>query len=782
MQEKAARHRNLGGFKMNSDHPDGLVLPPRHLAHPVVRLGFFTWTSIPMFRKNERFIKVLCVMCKKRYIETFPVNFAALKTHLEEAHGIDVDREMQETEVLTSTSKTGIKIGSSLAQVDRFNGNSVARPLGSWSMSEHGCISYFQRPPGKYCVSLDVEEYTRLLLKMLLSNNLPFSLVESDSFKQFVLFLRNEVPDISRVTLRQKLDEVFKVELHFLRQKFAENTGSFALTMVEWNSGKNNNFLGITLHFYNNSFQLESYTIGFESLHRKLALTGEELNMYGYLMDVLKDLGIDKRIFSITRDNSSTMNDAMKLFSDGLSDQGITFDGDIPCVANILNLSIDVFLKNTFFRMNRSDTFEQSLQDTLEEHPQFEQFARRMKFLPHKIRSILVQIRFNPQMRNSFKSLIKEKTTQQSTNRDADQLLRDSDTRWLSTHHMIDRFLFFREEIAKVLKLPRDESNTYFKDHEIIEEDWLYLEKVREILETFRLSTVKLQASSYPTINETIPVIYGLIKSFNSAHVTKACEENPFISKGVAEARKTILQYYPICGESISENKMLYLAIVLDPRYKLAIFDYIRGLKNKIDAIKDSFHEMYEVYERKMAKDSVKVSDSMVPAVSGPSNPPDDEFSFIGRYENKDQGHEIERYLREPREPGSQDIIAFYKSRRTMFPVISNMARDVFAACATTAPSKSLFSSIGDIVTQKRNRLSPGTIKIIAFLKSRGIINSEDCSDDVLDFEEGAISASTPITEEDEDVTVFDESFLLIDDDYDDDDADMADIWDHLIN
>lgn len=239
---------------MNSIQPDGLVLPPRHLAHPVVRLGFFTWTTLPMFRKDERCISLLCVMCKKRYIETFPVNFTTLKAHLKEAHGIDVDRAMQETKSSSFRPKTGIKIGSSLALVDRFNGDSVARPLGSWLMSGQGCISYFQRPPGKYCISLDVEEYTRLLFKMLLSNNLPFSLVESDSFKQFVLFLRNEVPVISRVTLRQKLDEVFKVELHFLRQKFAENTGLFALTMVEWNTGNNNNFLGITLHFYNNLF------------------------------------------------------------------------------------------------------------------------------------------------------------------------------------------------------------------------------------------------------------------------------------------------------------------------------------------------------------------------------------------------------------------------------------------------------------------------------------------------------------------------------------------------
>ncbi|KAM9897731.1 hypothetical protein OXX69_010157 [Metschnikowia pulcherrima] len=781
MQEKAARHKNPGGFKRNSIQPDGFVLPPRHLAHPVVRLGFFTWTTLPMFRKDDRCIGLLCVTCKKRYIETFPVNFAALKTHLEEAHGIDVDRAMQETERLSFTSKTGMTIGSSLASVDRLDGNSVARPLGSWSMSEHGCISYFQRPPVKYRISLDVEEYTRLLLKMLLSNNLPFSLVESDSFKQFVLYLRNEVPVISRVTLRQKLDEVFKVELQFLRQKFAENTGSFALTMVEWNSGKNNNFLGITLHFYNNSFQLENYTIGFESLNRKLAHTREEVNIYQYLMDVLKNLGIDKRIFSITRNNASRMNDAMKLFSDRWSDQGITFDGDIPCAADILNLSIDVFLKNTFFKSSSSDTFEKSLQDVLEEHPHFEQFARRMKFLPHKIRSMLVQIRYNTEMRNTFKSSVKETTAQQSTNCGAEQLLRDSDTRWLSTYHMIDRFLFFRDEITKVLRMTRDESNTCFKDHEITEEDWVYLESVRDILETFRLSTVKPQASSYPTINETIPVIYGLIKSFNSAHFTKACEENPFISKGVAKARKTILQYYPIYGESISKNKMLYLAIVLDPRYKLAIFDNIRGLKNKIDAIKDSFYEMYDVYERKMAKDSVKVPDSMVSIVSDPSNPPDDQFSFIGRYDKKHQGHEIERYLREPREPGDQDIIAFYKSRKTMFPVISSMARDVFAACATTAPSKSLFSQIGDIVTQKRNRFSPGTIKIIAFLKSKGIINSEDCSDDVLGCEEGAISASTPITEEDEELNAFDESFTLIDEE-DDDDDDMADIWDHLIN
>lgn len=48
------------------------------------------------------------------------------------------------------------------------------------------------------------------------------------------------------------------------------------------------------------------------------------------------------------------------------------------------------------------------------------------------------------------------------------------------------------------------------------------------------------------------------------------------------------------------------------------------------------------------------------------------------------------------------------------------MAKDYLAIPAMSAPSESLFSQVGDIVSDKRNRLSSTSIKILAILKSRG--------------------------------------------------------------
>jgi len=88
----------------------------------------------------------------------------------------------------------------------------------------------------------------------------------------------------------------------------------------------------------------------------------------------------------------------------------------------------------------------------------------------------------------------------------------------------------------------------------------------------------------------------------------------------------------------------------------------------------------------------------------------DDEFfkSTNTNLENKD---EIEIYLEEDIISKEIDIIDYYKANKERFPIIYNIVKDYLAISPSSAPSESTFSKVGDIITKKRNRLLPSTVK-----------------------------------------------------------------------
>jgi hypothetical protein len=64
--------------------------------------------------------------------------------------------------------------------------------------------------------------------------------------------------------------------------------------------------------------------------------------------------------------------------------------------------------------------------------------------------------------------------------------------------------------------------------------------------------------------------------------------------------------------------------------------------------------------------------------------------------------------------------------------MIVRIAKDYFAIPASSAPLESVFSHKDDLVTKKRNRLAPQTIRELLFLKDAGVINEADDSDSEL--------------------------------------------------
>jgi len=77
---------------------------------------------------------------------------------------------------------------------------------------------------------------------------------------------------------------------------------------------------------------------------------------------------------------------------------------------------------------------------------------------------------------------------------------------------------------------------------------------------------------------------------------------------------------------------------------------------------------------------------------------------------------EIRAYQMELPIESDGDPLAYWKTKRFFYPRIAQLARRYLAIPATSVPCERLFSTAGNIVTQKRNRLSSDTAARLVFL------------------------------------------------------------------
>lgn len=295
---------------------------------------------------------------------------------------------------------------------------------------------------------------------------------------------------------------------------------------------------------------------------------------------------------------------------------------------------------------------------------------------------------------------------------------------------MIDRFLYFREEIDELLREAKRVSKAKsltLEAYAITDVQWEYLTLIRDILEVFKAPTLGLQASAYETLSLTIPYVSMLLRDLKKLRNDERGNTNPYIAQGIDDACGKLLEYYPLDeGSDIKRINPLFLATVLDPRLKKGVFKEVGVSDTFIKDIEEYFYVVYlhykEEYDNKLrpGEDTIKrkkLTDDTTPtkthapffkSSSGPVN------------------DEVKSYLSEERISVDETPENYYLSRKRTFPIIFNMAKDFLAAPAMSAPAERLFSQVNDVITKKRNRLHPETIKRLALLKSWDLIPDED--------------------------------------------------------
>ena len=355
------------------------------------------------------------------------------------------------------------------------------------------------------------------------------------------------------------------------------------------------------------------------------------------------------------------------------------------------------------------------------------------------IRNAVRYVRSSATRLRRFKECAKEENIQSKA-----LLSLDVPTRWNSTYLMLEAALKFKKAFTR---LEGDLNFTsYFSeplngkemDGPPSELDWDNATVFLKFLKTFYQLTKKFSGSLYSTSNLYFLEICEVKQELN---VLSEDSDN-LLGKMADSMQRKFDKYW---GNPEKMNVILFLGIVLDPRYKLeyvnVCFSYIYEetvAKNLLKSIEDKLHRMFNEYNE--TPPLVPTYTIPIEEASQPTQSAESDASPLGakrhihstfmRQKAKKRGgserNEVDRYLAADSDDFDDDfdILARWKQNASKYKVLSRIARDVLATPISTVASESAFSTGGRILDPYRSSLSPMMVE--ALICSKNWLSSND--------------------------------------------------------
>ncbi|KAK0131747.1 Zinc finger BED domain-containing protein 4 [Merluccius polli] len=298
------------------------------------------------------------------------------------------------------------------------------------------------------------------------------------------------------------------------------------------------------------------------------------------------------------------------------------------------------------------------------------------------------------------------------------RLQQDVRTRWNSTYLMIQSLL----EQKRVL-------GAYVADFDLpttlTTNQWGLLEKTSVVLEPFEELTRKISSSTASTA-DVIPAITVLKRILSREGEADA---------GIRTMKKTLLDAVNRRFVNTEQEPLYSIATVLDPRYKDRYFRSEAFAVHAKDAL------LRELQERELSTTAEESTETLQPAEKAPrreaETAPEQEAeagaaaprkSFMEEFEQmqecEDEGAassssaegQLNAYLTEKTIAASDNPYHYWNVNKHRLPVLAATARKYLCAPCTSVESERLFSTVSNIVDEKRNRLTAERAEMLVFL------------------------------------------------------------------
>ena len=535
-----------------------------------------------------------------------------------------------------------------------------------------------------------------MLAEMIITDEMPFTTVEKRGFRKFLNFVEPRFPIPSRYTVMRDCMKRHAKDKEEMRKMFITTGQRVSFTTDTWTSIQNVCYMCITAHYIDSEWILHKKIIGFkEIVDHKGASIGAKMD------DCLKDWGI-RKVLCITVDNASANETAIDWFKRNTTVRDDVIRAHefihVRCCAHIINLIVVEGLKEVHDSITR-------------------------------VRNIVRYVRGSPQRLAKFKAIAEDLKIECSS-----MLCLDVPTRWNSTYMMLDvaqkyQKAFERMEVEDgglryALLEPAGQGLGAPDAH-----DWTSVSYFVEFLRTFYEITMRLSGSKYTTAN-------SFFSELSELHFQ--LENSSTDSAGLLSdmATRMKIKYDKYWGNIEKINRLLFVAVILDPRVKLAVLEFwVNSVLGAVKAgefirlLKSDVDDLYHHYSTS-AQPSSAVGSSSHSRPTGSTVPSGDTDPSVGVRGNRviRQYHqlmstrnimhctsEVERYFMEAVEAPSDvfQLLTWWKVNSTKYPVLSRVARDVLAIPVTTVASESAFSTGGRVLDAYRSSLSPSTVEAL---------------------------------------------------------------------
>ncbi|CAL8157311.1 unnamed protein product [Prunus armeniaca] len=436
--------------------------------------------------------------------------------------------------------------------------------------------------------------------------------------------------------------------------------------------------------------------------------------------------GIEK-LFSITVDNASAKDGAVVYVGNRMKDfNNLLLDGKylhLRCACHILNLIVKDGLKELLSSIEGIRNCVKHIHSFLSRLDSFRDHALEMRM---------------DEMANVPMDVV---------------------TRWNSTYKMLDcafkyKIVFNRmvtENVAFQAYFEEIDRDGMKRVGPPSNEDWEKSISFVHFLKKFYDTTLKLSVTKTVTSN----IIFHKLVSLQVEFELKMSDPRDPVLQQVASSMKKKFDNY--WGSFESVNKMIFVALVLDPRFKLQMFKIsfqnLKAEKNKIDEVVREVRTcLFNLYNEYRGVDDL---------VSQPMNEGEDEnvgndlegyndvqtkmFHQLVQQRKEEQlveiSNEVDKYLTDPFEsPFTKGfkLLNWWKGNEGRYPILSKIAKDIFAISNSTVANENAFSIGKRIVDPFTSSLTPKMVETLVctsdWLRADEFCFYKEPTDEVLAF------------------------------------------------
>ncbi|XP_074375307.1 zinc finger BED domain-containing protein RICESLEEPER 2-like [Apium graveolens] len=253
--------------------------------------------------------------------------------------------------------------------------------------------------------------------------------------------------------------------------------------------------------------------------------------------------------------------------------------------------------------------------------------------------------------------------------------------------------------------------------------EWENEKKVCDFLKIFSDITKKYSDVKYPNANIYFIDVIQIRRSIK----IWAESGDDWISAMSSKMQLKFDKYWEEC------NKLLTVAVILDPRYKMVIVSYAyKGIYDihadfYVEEIREFLVQIFNEYSEKFGNNGGFVEGSGIASFSSAGSVAGE---WLGGFQDlvassnlreNSRRSELEEYLKEGLFPMDKevdfDILYWWKLNAPKFPVVARMAKDILAIPTSSVASENSFSKCRRIITDTRSSLNDDSVETLMCVK-----------------------------------------------------------------